>query len=342
MSCYTTVLMSVYNGEKYLRDAIDSILAQSYRDFEFVIYDDCSTDGTASIIQSYSDPRIIYRRNSVNQGLTRNLADGLLRSKSRYIVRMDADDIAYPHRLQTQVMWMDEHPEISIAGSSVSYFCSKPGDGGISTQPQDDAEIKAKLFINFTLMHPSIIIRREDLITHQLNYNPDYRYSQDHALYLDCIRYGLKFANISEPLLHMRSHAESISKDKHTVQQECSMRARFTFLQVTGIAKECDSNEISVYNNLASGVYPDSVDTVHAYERFVNKICDNPYTAKYFDIDILRNLLAEALCDQAYCFISDKTRKKAALTARKLQLAKFTAKWPLKKKLKFIIKAILK
>lgn len=340
--CTVTVLMSVYNGEKYLREAIDSILAQSYRDFEFVIYDDCSTDGSSSIIQSYSDPRIIYRRNSVNQGLTRNLADGLLRSKSRYIVRMDADDIAYPHRLQTQVMWMDEHPEISIAGSSVSYFCSKPGDSGISAQPQDDTTIKATLFISFTLMHPSIIIRREDLIKHQLNYNPDYRYSQDHALYLDCIRYGLKFANISEPLLHMRSHVESISKEKHAVQQECSMRARLNFLQVTGIAQECDSTEISIYNNLASGVYPDSVDKVHAYERFIYKICDNPSTAKYFDINILRILLSEALCNQAYCFISNKTLKKAALAARKSQLVKFTAKWPLKKELKFIIKAILK
>ena len=339
--CTVTVLMSVYNGEKYLREAIDSILAQSYRDFEFVIYDDCSTDGSSSIIQSYSDPRIIYRRNSVNQGLTRNLADGLLRSKSRYIVRMDADDIAYPHRLQTQVMWMDEHPEISIAGSSVSYFCSKPGDGGISAQPQDDTTIKATLFISFTLMHPSIIIRREDLIKHQLNYNPDYRYSQDHALYLDCIRYGLKFANISEPLLHMRSHVESISKEKHAVQQECSMRARFKFLMETGIAGNCSTEEIDVYNHLASGVYPDTSDKIRAYERFVNKIYNSTTTAKYFDKDLLREKMAQTLCDGAYYAVENKNLKLSSLAARKSRLLRYTSEWSLKKKVKFYLKFIL-
>ena len=95
-----TVLMSVYNGEKYLRQAIDSILNQTLRDFEFVIYDDCSNDSTAEIINSYSDTRIVYRRNSSNKGLTANLADGVKRSAARYIARMDADDVAYSNRLK--------------------------------------------------------------------------------------------------------------------------------------------------------------------------------------------------------------------------------------------------
>ena len=179
-----TVLMSVYNGEKYLRQAIDSILNQTLRDFEFVIYDDCSNDSTAEIINSYSDTRIVYRRNSSNKGLTANLADGVKRSAARYIARMDADDVAYSNRLKRQVEWMDVHPEITILGTPVKYFSVSPGDGALSEQPQDDATIKARLFIDFTLMHPSIMIRRDDLVNRGINYNTDFRYSQDHALYL--------------------------------------------------------------------------------------------------------------------------------------------------------------
>ena len=120
--CRITVLMSVYNGERYLKEAIESILNQTYKDFEFVIYDDCSTDNTPEIIESYSDSRIVYRRNSVNQGLTRNLADGVSRSAADYIARMDADDIAYPERLERQLEWMEHHPEVTVLGSPVSFF----------------------------------------------------------------------------------------------------------------------------------------------------------------------------------------------------------------------------
>lgn len=338
--CNITVLMSVYNGEPFLRDAIDSILAQTYQDFEFVIYDDCSTDHTADIIQSYSDSRIVYRRNTVNKGLTANLADGVARSEARYIVRMDSDDIACPDRLKRQSDWMDQHPEISIMGTSVTYFHDVPGDRGVASQPQEDAIIKAKLFISFTLMHPSIIIRREDLSRNLINYNPEYRYSQDHALYFDCIMAGLKFANMPESLLYMRAHKGSISRYRHTAQQECSMRARLNFLQVTGIAEECDEGEIGVYNALASEIYPDTIDKVHQYERFVEKVCSNKNITLYFDTAILLKLMSNALCDKAYFAVDDKRTLNTALAARKSTLMKYSTHWSLKQKIKFIVKCI--
>lgn len=339
--CRITVLMSVYNGERYLREAIESILNQTYKEFEFVIYDDCSTDHTPEIIKSYPDSRIVYRRNSVNQGLTRNLADGVSRSEADYIARMDADDIAYPERLARQLEWMDRHPEVTILGSPVTYFKDTLGDLGISKQPTDDVTIKATLFISFTLMHPSIIIRREDLVKHGLNYNPEYRCSQDHVLYLDCIRKGLKFANTEEPLLHMRAHGGSISRAKHGIQQECSQRARLHFLQTTGIADGCTDEEIAVYNTFASGEYPDSVHKVHVFEHFVEKVYNNPITLKYFDRDCLRKLMADRLCGGAYHAIDNKLLKKSALAARRSWLKKYSTKWPCNHKIKFIVKVII-
>ncbi len=336
-----TVLMSVYNGEKYLRDAIDSILAQTYTDFEFVIYDDCSTDRTSEIILSYSDRRIVYRHNNTNQGLTKNLADGLNRSNACYIVRMDADDIAYPQRLEKQVLYMNEHPEISILGSAVSYFKESPGDGSVAYQPTDDERIKATLFISFTLLHPSIIIRRSDLVERHINYNPDYRCSQDHELYLHGILKGIKFANLSEPLLYMRSHSGSISRAKHGFQQECSQRARSFFLERTGIAEECTAEEINSYNTFASGYFPETIEKLHSYERFTEKIYNNPKTELYFDKDLLRELMAAKLCDGAYEAVNHKTLRIPALNARKSELKLFSPKWSASKKLKFFIKSLI-
>ena len=340
--CRITVLMSVYNGERYLKEAIESILNQTYKEFEFVIYDDCSTDHTAEIIKSYSDSRIVYRRNSVNQGLTRNLADGVSRSEADYIARMDADDIAYPERLERQLQWMDHHPEVTILGSPVTYFRDTLGDLGVAKQPADDATIKAKLFISFTLMHPSIMFRREELVKQGLNYNPEYRCSQDHALYLDCIRKGLKFANTEEPLLHMRAHGGSISCARHGLQQECSKRARLRFLQSTGMADGCTEEEIAVYNTFASGEYPDSKHKVHVYEHFVEKVYKNPATSIYFDKDCLRRLMADKLCNGAYHAIDNKQLKQAALAARRSWLMKYAEKWTIALKVKFNLKKLIK
>lgn len=336
-----TVLMSVYNGEKFLRESIDSILAQTYKDFEFVIYDDCSTDGTPEIIESYSDSRIICRKNKTNQGLTRNLADGVSRSNADYIARMDADDIAYPDRLAKQIEWMDSHHDITILGTPVTYFHEKIGDRGVAKQPTDDATIKATLFISFTLMHPSIMIRKVDLIEHNINYNPEYRCSQDHALYLDCIKLGLKFANLEEPLLHMRAHASSISKAKHGYQQECSQRARLNFLKATGIAEGCTNKEIEAYNTFASGYFPETSESVHAYERFAEKVYYNERLSVYFDKDIVRRLMSSKLCNGAYHVVSNKRLIKSAVSARKSPLKKYTDGWALKQTIKFYIKLLL-
>ena len=110
-----SVVMPAYNAEKYLREAIDSILAQTYTDFELIIINDGSTDSTKEVIHSYSDPRIIYIENERNSGICITLNKGLDASRGRYIVRMDSDDISVPERLEVQV-WMptliSEHPAL--------------------------------------------------------------------------------------------------------------------------------------------------------------------------------------------------------------------------------------
>ena len=109
-----SVVMPAYNAAKYIKEAIDSILAQTYRDFEFIIVNDGSTDNTKEIILSYSDPRIVYIENEQNSGICVTLNKGLDAAKGRYIVRMDSDDIALPQRLEVQVRYMDANPVVGV------------------------------------------------------------------------------------------------------------------------------------------------------------------------------------------------------------------------------------
>jgi len=112
-----TVLMSVYNGEKYLREAIDSILNQTFTDFEFLIVNDGSTDRTAEILRSYDDPRIIIINNEKNIGLTKSLNIGLRMAKGEYIARMDADDVSMPERLQKQIELLNQKKNTGLVGT---------------------------------------------------------------------------------------------------------------------------------------------------------------------------------------------------------------------------------
>lgn len=335
-----TVLMSVYNGERYLREAIDSILEQTYRGFEFVIYDDCSTDSSPEIVASYDDPRIVYRRTETNQGLTRNLADGVSRARGVYIARMDADDIALPERLSQQVAWMDQHPEIAILGSPVVYF-NENGDKGVSEAPQDDAAIKARLFCSFTMLHPTIMIRRDALLQAGLNYDPAYRCSQDHALYFDSIRAGLEFAQCPEPLLRMRAHGGSISRAKHGKQRECSFRTRENFLSRTGLSAGCTRQEIEAYNFFAHGELPTEADSVRALASFAGKIFANPIFEKYFSLSLARRDFANSAMLWAYQNVRTGTGRAAALEVLNTPFVQWADAWPLKLRIKFLIKRML-
>ncbi len=116
-----SVLMSVYNGERFLRDSVESILGQTFTDFEFLILDDGSTDSTCEILEEYAnkDARIVLVRNDRNLGLTRSLNKGLRLVRGEYLARQDADDISLPKRLEMQVKFLDAHPEVGVVGSAL-------------------------------------------------------------------------------------------------------------------------------------------------------------------------------------------------------------------------------
>src|SRR4030067_740036 len=153
-----TVLMPVYNGEKYLKEAIDSVLAQTLKDFEFLIINDCSTDKTQEILESYRDTRIRLFRQS-NKGLTRSLNKGIQLSRGEYVARMDADDIALPERLEKQVTFFEKRPEIGVVGSFHSEVSASLHKSIVKKFPSDDSTIRKMLIKENPFSHPTVMMR---------------------------------------------------------------------------------------------------------------------------------------------------------------------------------------
>ena len=198
--------MPVYNGEQYLRDAMDSILNQTFKDFEFLIIDDGSVDHSVEIIKSYEDSRIKLEVNGKNLGLITTLNKGLDIAQGEYVARMDCDDISLPERLEKQVVFMDAHPEVGVCGTWFKSFTDSKSI--VMSHPTSSEMIKVKLFFDSYLGHPTVIMRMSALNKHGLRYDPIHLHAEDYGLWVKC-SFLFPLANIPEVLLHHRDHPAS-------------------------------------------------------------------------------------------------------------------------------------
>ncbi len=219
-----SIVMPTYNSEKYVSASIDSILMQSFTNFELIIVDDGSTDNTTNIVRSYKDKRIKLHQNFHSFIQTLNL--GIKLSKGKYIARMDADDIMKFHRLEVQFEYMESNSEVDICGSWMETFgeefqCIKT--------PVKHNDIVVTLIKNNALCHPTIIMRRESLQRFEhfpYIYNEQFIYAEDYKLWTDLIIAGFKFSNISKVLLKYR-----ISNSQNTVRFASRMKENSVNIQ---------------------------------------------------------------------------------------------------------------
>jgi glycosyltransferase involved in cell wall biosynthesis len=232
-----SVLMPVYNGATYLHEAVSSILAQNFANFEFLIIDDGSTDQSVAIIQSYSDQRIHLVRNEVHRGFIFSLNLGLELIQAEYMARMDCDDISLPERLQKQVAILDRHPEIGVCGTWFEYFM---GRSLIMRFPEKDADIKREFTLHNCIGHPTVMLRTEILKKHHLKYGSEFIHTEDYDLWaklapLTC------FYNVPEVLYKYRIHEAQISQI-HVEQQLLHnqlIQERFRQMQSQGSKGAC-------------------------------------------------------------------------------------------------------
>ena len=235
-----SVVMPVYNRERYLKESIESILNQTFTDFEFIIVDDQSTDFSWQIIQEYAnkDSRIIAVKNTGKKGCypARNCGHRL--AKGKYIAVMDSDDISLPQRLQTQFDFMEQNPDIGICGSWLKSFGAEEK---VIQTPEKHEEIRDQMFFGCSIPHQTAIYR----ITNQkLFYSEDYASAQDYELF--CRKMNeFKFANIPEVLLLYRVHENQISTVAKNEQCDNGNRTRLRNLQA--IRVELTKEEQKIY-----------------------------------------------------------------------------------------------
>ena len=216
-SPFVSAIMSAYNAEKYVGQAMESILNQTYKKFEFIIVDDASTDSTPRILTDFKkkDKRIIIIQNKNNLGLTKNLNKALKLARGKYIIRIDADDWAYPQRFALQVGLMEHHPEVVVGGSYIEVCNEKLQTKYIRKYHLDDKSIRQHIFRYSPFAHPATIWRA-NILTKEL-YNDRLEVSQDYELYFRVGMFG-KFMNLDKPLLKLRMHNKSISATMSDIQ----------------------------------------------------------------------------------------------------------------------------
>ncbi|AJZ63346.1 glycosyltransferase like 2 family protein [Paraburkholderia fungorum] len=227
-----TVLMPVYNGQEFISEAISSIFAQSFRDFELLVINDGSTDKTKAILDVHqikdSRLKVLHQENS---GIVSALNRGLATATGEYIARMDADDIAHSERLLQQVTLLERFPRVVACGSAIRKFGEK---NGLVSMPKTNEECLLAQLIGPCFAHPSVMLRAQTIRSNGLQYSESYQYAEDYKFWTDMVGVG-DFVNIPEPLLFYRIHDAQIGKIKQDRQREVHLQVALQNFGLAGI-----------------------------------------------------------------------------------------------------------
>lgn len=216
-----SVIMPIYNGELYLREAIESILNQTYSDFELICIDDGSTDNTLNILNEYSaiDDRVIIVSRE-NKGLIHTLNEGLSRAKYDFIARMDADDISHEDRFIVQVNYLKAHLDVAVVGCAYEYIDENAKVIGVRKAYESDFLLKSICLLGSPFAHPGVMINRT-LLSNELYYNSDFKHAEDYELWVRLAR-KFKLGSINKVLLKYRVLNSSVSRNNF-VEQKMNM-----------------------------------------------------------------------------------------------------------------------
>jgi glycosyltransferase involved in cell wall biosynthesis len=276
-----SVVLPVFNAEAYLEEAIDSVLAQTFSNFELLIYNDGSTDKSDMIIRSFNDDRVIYERMDCQKGLVYILNKGIESAEGRYIARMDADDIAFPNRFQEQIAFLEANPDVGICGTWIEFMGKKTG---VVKRPVSFEEVQYQLFFGCPLTHPTMMMRNKFLKKYGLRYNEEYFYAEDHELLLRGSHY-FKIVNLPLVLLRYRVHETQIGS-AHWMEQlrvKNSIQAKI-FTEV--IMPASDSDRHWLFDFFMEQSVPNRLGKVEL-EYFKQKILNQNKENKVYREDIL-------------------------------------------------------
>ena len=215
-----TVLMPIHDAEAFVAEAVESILDQTFRDFEFLVIDDGSSDRSVEIVEAYDDARIRLVRNDRQIELVRTLNRGMDLARGRYVARMDADDISLPERLERQVDFLEANPDVGACGTWVALMGDREGE--IWRHPESATGILCRLLFHAALAHPTVCMRREMFDRHALRFDETYPHAEDYELWGRASEF-FPLANVGSVLLRYRTHGGSVTQ-RHCDVQEATVK----------------------------------------------------------------------------------------------------------------------
>ena len=230
-----SILMPVYNVASFLREAMDSILDQTYRDFELVVLNDCSPDNSEEILDSYSDPRIVRYRGMENVGLANVLNIGIRMARGEFIARMDSDDISLPTRLEKQVAYLDAHPEVDLVSTGMQRFGNSDR---VITYATDSEEVKFNAMSFSPILHASSMWRRESFLGNDLFYCQEMVPSEDYDLWARALAKRLVLVNIPDVLYKYRTHTAQVTSTNKSWGKNRDIGYRYIESVFPGISRE--------------------------------------------------------------------------------------------------------
>lgn len=278
-----TVLMAVYNGEKFLKEAMESILNQTYKDFEFLIINDGSTDKSVEIIESFNDPRIRLVHNEKNLKLIASLNKGISLARGKYIARMDCDDISMPERFEKEVEFLENHSDYGMVGTCYNIIDAQGKVQRNVSYPSNPDLIKLFLSLTCPLVHGSVMIRAE-LLKKNLYGSNDFSAVEDYELWTR-IAEKSKIYNIPEHLFRYRIYGESFSDSKSQLMHEQTVELSKVLYkknkrEYKRILKE------QIFDNKCSSETDEAKEFINKWliglaKRFLY-VCDVPTAAKLY------------------------------------------------------------
>lgn len=293
-----SVLMPVFNGERYLAGAIECVLAQTFRNFELLIVDDGSTDGSRTIAEQYlqQDSRVVLHAEP-HRGLIGTLNRGLDIARGRYIARMDSDDLAYPHWLATIYRFMENHSEVGICGGWTRIITDNRSLWK-QRYPIESSEIRCELLFGCMFCHPTVLIRRDQLCSHRLFYNVDFPHAEDYELWVRAAEH-FALANVPKVVTRYRIHASQVSQIHNAKQAEGSLIVIRRQLALLGI--EPTPEEWQIHRALHQGQLPEQFTSEFLWqgEAWLLRILETNSHAHRYNQQILSKVISArwmALC----------------------------------------------
>lgn len=284
-----SVVMPVYNGEAYLREAIESILFQTYQDFELLVIDDGSTDGTAAILQEFAaDERVKVLCNASNTGLIYTRNKGVANSQGEYIAILDSDDIAMPNRLEQQVAFLDANPEFVMVGSSIDLIDSEGNFIRKQHYPAPSKFIPSLLLFQNNFAQSAVMLRKACLPAPC--YREGYEQVEDYDLWIRLAN-SYKVANLPQTLVKYRHHQSSISNAKATVHTDRIKKVLANQLQNIGITPT--ATELDLHYRIGILQTEKSMEALNEAEKWLMKVRSANSTSGYYSTAHFNTIVAQ-------------------------------------------------